>query len=144
MKSYDQKKVEIIKLILIVLLCVIISSGGINNYSNYKSSNEEILIEPQTQIFSEVDIEPTIVSNSNLIDTNPHEIIKEEETKKIDINSADSKTLQTLTGIGPTKAESIIQYRTDYGGFTQIEEITQVKGIGAATFLKIKDFITVN
>ncbi len=61
----------------------------------------------------------------------------------IDLNSADSKTLQNLSGIGPVKARAIIEYRKAYGGFVCAEEILQVKGIGKATYEKIKDRIYV-
>jgi len=63
---------------------------------------------------------------------------------KININTASLEQLDSLTGIGPTKAQAIIDYRRDYGGFKNIKEITKVKGIGQATFEKIKDRITVN
>lgn len=62
----------------------------------------------------------------------------------IDINSAGPEELQTLKGIGPAKAKAIIDYRKRYGGFTCIEEITEVKGIGEKTFEKLKDMICVS
>ncbi len=64
-------------------------------------------------------------------------------SEKININTASSEELQTLNGIGETKAAAIIQYRTENGGFNSIEEICRVKGIGDATFNKIRDKITV-
>ena len=63
---------------------------------------------------------------------------------RIDLNTASSEELQTLKGIGPTKAQAIIDYRNRYGGFTCIEEITEVKGIGEKTFEKIRDQIYIN
>ncbi len=64
-------------------------------------------------------------------------------SEKININTASSEELQTLNGIGETKAAAIIQYRAENGGFNSIEEICRVKGIGDATFNKIRDRITV-
>ncbi len=64
-------------------------------------------------------------------------------SEKININTASSEELQTLNGIGETKAAAIIQYRTENGGFNSIEEICRVKGIGDATFNKIRDKITI-
>lgn len=61
---------------------------------------------------------------------------------KININTANAEQLMELNGIGEVKANAIIQYRTDYGGFTSLEEIMNVKGIGEKTFEKIKDYIT--
>lgn len=61
----------------------------------------------------------------------------------ININTADSSELQTLSGIGPTKAQAIIDYRNANGDFQKIEDIKNVSGIGDATYNNIKDFITV-
>jgi competence protein ComEA len=62
---------------------------------------------------------------------------------KVNINTATAEELSTLPGIGPTKAQSIIDYRTTSGPFQSIEDIKKVRGIGDATFEKLKDKITV-
>ncbi len=62
---------------------------------------------------------------------------------KVNINTASSEELQTLKGIGPSTAQKIIEYRTLYGAFGSIEDITNVSGIGEKTFENIKDQITV-
>ncbi|HRY63181.1 MAG TPA: helix-hairpin-helix domain-containing protein, partial [Patescibacteria group bacterium] len=62
---------------------------------------------------------------------------------KININTASLEELDSLPDIGPTKAQAIIDYRTQNGLFLQIEDIMKVPGIGEATFEKIKDLITV-
>lgn len=64
-------------------------------------------------------------------------------SEKIDINEADTVLLQTLPGIGPTRAEAIIEYRNENGPFTSIEELMKITGIGEKTFEKLKDRITV-
>jgi len=61
----------------------------------------------------------------------------------ININTADSAALETLKGIGPSKAHAIIEYRTEHGPFATIEDIQNVSGIGTVTYNNIKDFITV-
>ncbi|MSR70805.1 PKD domain-containing protein [Candidatus Kaiserbacteria bacterium] len=61
----------------------------------------------------------------------------------VNINTADSAALQTLNGIGPSKAQAIIDYRTQHGSFAKIEDIQNVSGIGTATYNNIKDYITV-
>lgn len=62
---------------------------------------------------------------------------------KININTASEEELQTLKGIGPATAKSIILYREEYGAFSAIEEIMYVRRIGEKTFAKIKERITV-
>ncbi len=49
----------------------------------------------------------------------------------------------TLSGIGESRAEDIIRYREENGGFRKIEDIMKVPGIKEAGFQKIKDRITV-
>jgi competence protein ComEA len=57
----------------------------------------------------------------------------------VNINTADIQTLQdNLKGIGEKKAQAIIDYRTEKGGFKTLEEIQEVKGIGPKLFEKIK------
>jgi competence protein ComEA len=61
----------------------------------------------------------------------------------VNINKANSAQLQTLSGIGPTKAQAIIQYRKSHGGFKNVNELGNVKGIGPKTLQKLKRDITV-
>ena len=61
----------------------------------------------------------------------------------VNINTADAETLETLPGIGPAKAEAIIAYREEQGGFTVIEDIMLVPGIKEAAYSRIKDHIKV-
>jgi competence protein ComEA len=61
---------------------------------------------------------------------------------KVNINSASASELDSLPGIGPTYASRIIDYRSQKGGFKNLDEIKNIKGIGDATFNKIKDKIT--
>lgn len=67
----------------------------------------------------------------------------ENAVPKVNINNADSEILQTLSGIGPSTAQKIIDYREQNGRFGSIEELTEVNGIGEKTFQKLKDHITV-
>ena len=62
---------------------------------------------------------------------------------KINVNTADKAALMTLKGIGESRAEDIIRYREQNGGFQKIEDIMNVSGIKDASFEKIRDDITV-
>lgn len=63
--------------------------------------------------------------------------------KKININTATIKDIDTLPGIGPATAKRIEEYRNQKGPFTSIEGIKEVKGIGDGLFKKIHDKITI-
>lgn len=71
------------------------------------------------------------------------EVIENSNSGVININSASLEQLDTLPGIGPSTAQSIIDYRTEVGFFESIEDIMNVSGIGEATFNEIKEFITI-
>ena len=66
-----------------------------------------------------------------------------ENDGKINLNKATKEELMTLPGVGASRAESIIQYRSENGGFKSIEEIMLISGIKEGLFEKIKDLIKV-
>lgn len=69
-------------------------------------------------------------------------IESENNSDKVNINIASIDELMTLTGVGESKAKSIIAYREENGLFKTIEDIKNVSGIGDALFESIKDSIT--
>lgn len=68
---------------------------------------------------------------------------QEESANAVNINSASSEELQSLPGIGPAKAEAIITYRDEQGGFKKKEDLMNVSGIGEKSFEKIKEHVTI-
>lgn len=62
---------------------------------------------------------------------------------KININTAGAVELDKLPGVGPVLAERIIQYRTEHGPFARTEDLENVSGIGAKTYEKMADQVTV-
>ena len=61
----------------------------------------------------------------------------------ININTATSQELQTLRGIGPVRAQRIVEYRQRFGRFSTVDDLTNVKGIGEKTLEQIRDNIVV-
>ncbi len=62
----------------------------------------------------------------------------------ININTATQQELEALNGIGPVKAQAIIDHRKANGPFKSIEQLKDVKGVGDATFDKIKGDVSVS
>ncbi|MBL4712581.1 MAG: ComEA family DNA-binding protein [Gammaproteobacteria bacterium] len=62
---------------------------------------------------------------------------------KININTASAELIaSTMTGVGDSKAQAIINYRTSHGKFKSIQDLENVDGIGLKTVEKNKDKIT--
>ena len=61
----------------------------------------------------------------------------------ININTATEAELQTLSGIGPSKAKAIVEYRKQNGNFKTTADIKKVKGIGDGIFNKISTELNV-
>ncbi|MGB4247010.1 MAG: helix-hairpin-helix domain-containing protein [Pseudohongiellaceae bacterium] len=67
-----------------------------------------------------------------------------EAKTKVDINTADAATLAlALDGIGMAKAQEIVAHREQHGEFKSVEQLGDVKGIGAATIARNRDKIIV-
>lgn len=64
--------------------------------------------------------------------------------EKVNINTADAATIdRVLLNVGPAKADAIVAYRKQNGGFKSPEQLAQVKGIGLKTVEKNRDRIQV-
>jgi len=60
----------------------------------------------------------------------------------VSINTADQVMLETIPGIGPVTAAAIIAHREEIGGFSTLEQLLDVSGIGPATFESIRSYVT--
>jgi len=61
---------------------------------------------------------------------------------RISINHGTLADLDTLPGIGPAKAQAILDYRAQHGSFKRLEDLQNVKGIGTKTYEDLKSLIT--
>ena len=61
----------------------------------------------------------------------------------VNLNTATAAQLETLPGVGAATAQRILEYRQKSGGFKKIEELMNVRGIGEASFLKMKSLVSV-
>ena len=155
MKKINKTQRSCVKRFVVTLLCILVASKGIMNYLVTREAASDIVIEQaaegENQISQGLSGEQNLPSeaSSGEKDQLSEEISGEQnmgaatQSGKININTADSEELQCLEGIGPTKSQNIIAYREEFGGFTSIEEINEVNGIGDATYYKIKDYIAI-
>jgi competence protein ComEA len=61
----------------------------------------------------------------------------------VNVNTADETLLDTIPEVGPATAQAIIEYRTQIGSFTSVEQLIEVTGIGPATLEAMRPFVTV-
>jgi competence protein ComEA len=62
---------------------------------------------------------------------------------KVDLNTATVDQLDTLPGVGEVMAKRIAQWRTDHGGFSEVEQLRDVDGIGESKFERLREKVTV-
>lgn len=131
----------------------ITSSGTLSNINLSKKVTDEMVIyvfkrsEITTTARNEVPCITEVIEVNNCPIITTSEVKKEEPTtnvinKKVNINTASKDELTSLTGIGESKANSIIEYRK-INPFKSIEDLKNVNGIGDSLYESIKDSITV-
>ncbi|MCM3161855.1 helix-hairpin-helix domain-containing protein [Metabacillus litoralis] len=116
---------------------IIEKAGGLSDQADEAAVNLASSLEDGMVVYI-----PQIGENKE----NPFQTTNEDKDspKKININLATSEELQTLSGIGPAKAEAIISYREENGHFKSIEGLLEVSGIGEKSLEKLKEEVTVN
>ena len=58
------------------------------------------------------------------------------------INTADLSGLDTLPGVGPVLAQRILDWRTEHGRFTTVDELGEVSGIGEKMMERLRPLVT--
>lgn len=61
----------------------------------------------------------------------------------VNLNTADQALLETLPGVGPVTATAILDWRTEHGGFSSVDELLEVDGIGEATLADLAPLVTI-
>lgn len=79
------------------------------------------------------------ITNSNATETSEHQ----QNATGLDLNTATLQQLMLLPGIGETLGQRIIDYRTEHNGFSSVDELKQVSGIGDKKFAEIMPYVKV-
>ncbi len=157
------------KIVIVLLVLVIITGGIVIGFKYNRGGTIEISLTPEPSpageiyiggevnnpgyysIFAADDIAGMIAAAGGITDNaepGRYELIipgngEEESPQLIDINRAEAWLLESLPGVGPVKAQAIVDYRQQNGPFRNIYEIMEVEGFGQASFERIKHLITV-
>ena len=115
-------------------------AGGLSSNANSSLINLAQLVEDGEQIWVPYQIQEIVVQDDvEIVSVQP---TQSQLSNLININTATQAELESLSGIGPVYAKSIIRYRLENGPFEKIEDIQEVKGIGPVTFENIRSNIT--
>ena len=113
-----------------------------NNYACPSTINDACIVEEEN-LSSKTTKSSSSKAKSSTSKISSTSSSSSKTTGIVNINTASLEELQTIPGVGEAKAQAIITYREENGGFKSIEEITNVSGIGESTFEKIKTNITI-
>ncbi len=107
-----------------------------------KTSGEYAPVESETT-HATVREQTSPVNSEQTEQTKQTEPIEQAQPDLINVNTATAEALMMLNGIGEVKAQAIIDYREEHGGFSNVDELINVKGIGEKTLEKIRSSVTV-
>ena len=122
------------------------SKADTTNVNLSKSlTNEMVIYIPKKEEVTKSTVNDALVDKSNSVGFIDNESSNEttNTTTKVNINTATLKDLITLNGIGESKAQAILEYRTKNGYFKTLEDLKKVSGIGETAYEKIKDNICI-
>lgn len=117
---------------------LIYKAGGLTDIADEDAINLSMILMDENVIYI-----PSFDDNFPALGINKEDPSEIDNNQLININTASKEELMTLPGIGESTANAIIDYRTNNGSFETTENITDVAGIGDATFENIKERITV-
>ena len=144
LENSDITVINLSKKVFDEMVIIIYTKEEVEKMLNGEEINYDNIITDKEILFPDIKNDAVIEEETN---TSNNESVKEEskteEISIVNINTASIEELDSLPGIGPSKAQNIIDYRNVNGKFGSIEEILNVNGIGTAIYEQIKTYITV-
>lgn len=142
LENSDITVINLSKKVFDEMVIIIYTKEEVEKMLNGEELNYDNIITDKEVLFPDIKNDAVIEEET---DTNNE--TKDENTKEeisiVNINTASLDELDTLPGIGPSKAQNIIDHRNVNGKFQSIEEILNVNGIGTSLYEQIKIYITV-
>ena len=147
-KNAYTKNINLSKKVSNELVIYVYTESEYKKLKKKTDTKKEVIVQPECYTSTHIIDNCTgngsseiIVSDNDTIFDNNVEENNTEESNKVNINTAGVTELITLSGIGESRANDIIEYRTQNGNFKSIEDIKNVSGIGDSLFEKIKENI---
>ncbi|MDN6639990.1 MAG: helix-hairpin-helix domain-containing protein [Tetragenococcus sp.] len=116
---------------------VILKAGGLTKKAEEKQLNLAEKLSDQQMIYV-----PNQAEAEEMEETGEEQEVNQSEDT-VDINAADLTELQELSGIGPAKAQAIIDYREENGPFETVDELSEISGFGEKTVEKLRESIKI-
>jgi competence protein ComEA len=123
---------------------VIRLAGGFTAEADKKSVNlAQKLTDEEVIYVATVDEDLSLIETTANRGENPG-TSKAGDDGKVNLNTASAAELQAISGIGEKRAQDIIAYREAEGGFTSVDELINVSGIGAKTLERLKTEVCID
>lgn len=136
-----QQKLKWFLLLFLVILIVIF--GAWTFKITFKSSDPmEGWDNVNVELEAIVSISDDVLSESLDSSDGRNQQATSSSTGLVHLNKADVFELELIPGIGPVKAQAIVEYRKQHGDFSEVEEVLLVNGIGPVTFENMRSHIT--
>lgn len=147
LENSDITVINLSKKVFDEMVIIIYTKEEVEKMLNGEELNYDNIITDKEVLFPDIKndavIEEEINTNNETKEKTKNEENTKEEMSIVNINTASLDELDTLPGIGPSKAQNIIDHRNVNGKFQSIEEILNVNGIGTSLYEQIKIYITV-
>jgi len=150
--GFTQTEIKVILFLIVVFLVgaaySIVNNGSKGEYINFDYSEQDSLFSLYKKNFSPDDksLDESVDIKAEVLELKPLDYEQNKkpplpQEKSININKAGINQLISLPGIGEKTAQKIVLLRDERGGFKNLKELKDVRGIGEVKFNKIKKFL---